>query len=128
MQSLPAIEGKNESSGSSLVSQVRAILKRAHASSSIQEAGSHLMEGLRCLVDAEHAVLLRTIPPKTLRSAPDDGSVPDDGSAPDDGEFEWQRHQDDFHLAAGKNVATKDADQQKDKASNRDHGRGVPGA
>jgi|688.fasta_scaffold35190_7 hypothetical protein len=84
MQSLPAIEGKNESSGSSLVSQVRAILKRAHASSSIQEAGSHLMEGLRCLVDAEHAVLLRTIPPKMLRSGPDDGSVPDDGSAPDD--------------------------------------------
>lgn len=74
MQSLPAIEGKIESSGTSLVLQVRAILKRAHASSSIQEAGSHLMEGLRCLVDAEHVVLLRTIPPKRLRNASDDSS------------------------------------------------------
>jgi hypothetical protein len=72
MQSLPAIEGKNESSGTLLVSQVRAILKRAHASSSIEEAGRHLMEGLRCLVDAEHAVLLRTVPPKRPSNPPDD--------------------------------------------------------
>lgn len=74
MQSQPAIEGKIDSSGSSLVSQVRAILKRAHASTSLQDAGCQLMEGLRCLVDAEHAVLLRTISPTSLRNTHDGSS------------------------------------------------------
>ncbi|MBM3964009.1 MAG: hypothetical protein FJ308_02930 [Planctomycetes bacterium] len=74
MQSLPSVEGKIESSGSSLVSQVRAILKRSYASTSLQDAGCQLMEGLRCLVDAEHAVLLRTISPNRLRTTHDSSS------------------------------------------------------